>query len=90
MAIRSFLCGSMLSASARSPLRPMCFLSSTLSGVKMRTLRRPREMLTYHCCELVAARSGGRDQRSCLACDDNLRVTHLRHLTQERVQFAVE
>jgi len=43
-------------ASGRSPLRATFVRSCTLSGVKMRTLFRPREMLTYHCCAFVAAR----------------------------------
>ena len=36
----------------------MCARRSALLGVKIRTLFRPREMLTYHCCAFVARADG--------------------------------
>ena len=44
-----------LRASSRFPSRRMFDESCRLSAVKMRTLFRPREIVTYHCSELVAA-----------------------------------
>ncbi len=44
------------SASSRVPLRWMFSRSSDSFGVKTTTRRRPREMLTYHCCRFVAPR----------------------------------
>ncbi len=40
-------------ATPRSPLRVTCSRSASLSGVKIRTIFRHREMLTYHCCAFI-------------------------------------
>ena len=45
----------MSKANARSPDRQMFSRSCSLSLVKTRIPLRPREIVTYHCCWLVAA-----------------------------------